>query len=102
MLPDNARDIIGARIKKIQKIPKWNRTKQKLRDELVRVLKLYDYKSWDAKSRDYQLYHVGDSFQYDVPEKKNGHLKQFRSKRVRLVCVFSGRYTVWIRVGAVR
>jgi hypothetical protein len=102
IIPDNGRDLIGAKLKKIKCIPKWNGKKQKLRDELVKILKFHNYKSCDVKSRNYKLYHVGDSFLYDVPEKKNGHLKEFRGKRIRLICVFSGRYTVWIRVGIVR
>jgi len=99
--PDRASDLIGAKIRRMQRISHWNGTKRKLRDELDRMLHLYGYRALAADPRDYLLKYVGDAFQYDVPADKRGHLKEFRGKRVRLVCVHSGFFRVGIRVGVV-
>ena len=99
--PDTVTDLIGAKVRRMQRISQWNGTKRRLRDELDRMLHLYGYRALAADPRDYQLKYVGDAYQYDVPLDKRGHLQEFRGKRVRLVCVHSGCYRVGIRVGVV-
>ena len=101
-LPETSGDLIGAKIKQLQRIPSWTSDKRRLRDELEKMLDLSKYQGWWANPRDYRLQRVGQSFQYDVPSDKRGHLQQFRGRRIRLICMRSGRYSVWIRVGVVR
>lgn len=100
ILPDTYQDLIGAKIRKIQRIDGW-KGKEKLRDALVKLVQFHQYKLLEVKKADYSLHLVGQSYQYVVPEKKNGLLKPFRGKKVRLVCLYNGRFSVTIGVGLV-
>jgi len=99
--PDTQADLIGAKIAKLQAIPRWNGAKIKLRADLYAMLKFYGYRSFSTDTRDYHLHRVGQSYQYEVPLDKRGHLQPFRGKRVRLVCVWNGRFSVSTMVGVV-
>ena len=44
---------------------------------------------------------IGDSCLYDVPTYRKGALTEFRGKRIRVVCVSSGRYDRLLMAGAV-
>lgn len=101
MIPDGSFDLIGAHIAKIASIPNWNPTKQRLRDQLEKMATLHGYIGFEADYRDYQVTQVGQSFLYDVPTGKRGHLAPFAGKRVRIVCVYSGKFRRWVRVGVV-
>lgn len=101
ILRDTYQDLIGAKIRKIQRIEGW-KGKAKLRDELVKLVKFHSYKLIEVRKDDYSLHRVGQSYQYVVAEKKNGLLKPFRGKRVRLVCIYNGRFTVTAAVGVIQ
>ncbi len=99
--PDTQADLIGAKIAKLQAISRWNGAKIKLRADLYAMLKFYGYRSFSTNTRDYHLHRVGQSYQYEVPLDKRGHLQPFRGKRVRLVCVWNGRFSVTTMVGVI-
>jgi hypothetical protein len=99
--PDTQADLIGAKIARLQAIPRWNGAKIKLRADLYAMLKFYGYRSFSTDTRDYHLHRVGQSYQYEVPLDKRGHLQPFRGKRVRLVCVWNGRFNVTTMVGVI-
>lgn len=102
MIADGPFDLIGAQIAQMMRIPNWTPKKQRLRDRLERMATLHGYIGFDADYRDYQVTRVGQSFLYDVPVRKRGHLAPFAGKRVRIVCVHSGPYRRWVRVGIPR
>jgi len=99
--PDTRVDLIGARIAKLQAITEWSRAKHKLRNDLYQTLKHFGYCSFFTDKRDYHLHRVGQSFQYVVPLDKRGNLQPYRGRRVRLVCVWNGRFRVQTMVGLV-
>lgn len=99
--PDTQADLIGAKIAKLQAIPRWNGAKIKLRADLYAMLKFYGYRSFSTNTRDYHLHRVGQSYQYEVPLDKRGHLQPFRGQLVRLVCVWNGRFSVSTMVGVI-
>jgi len=101
ILPDTYQDLIGAKIRRIQRIDGWV-GKKKLRDALVKLVQFHQYQLLEVRTANYRLHKVGQSYQYVVPEKKNGLLKPFRGSRVRLVCLYNGRFSVTIGVGLVR
>jgi hypothetical protein len=70
-----------------------------MREHLERLAIAHGYVGGWLDYRDYQLSRVGQSYQYDVPVGKRGILAQFAGKRVRLVCVYSGQFRRWVRVG---
>jgi hypothetical protein len=101
IFPDTHQDLIGAKIKRIQRINGW-KGKAKLRDELVKLVKFHSYKLVEVRKDAYLISRVGESYQYVVPNKKRGLLEPFRGKRVRLVCIYNGRWTVTAAVGVIQ
>jgi hypothetical protein len=101
MLPDTANDLIAAKLRRFNQIRTWNGTKRRMREELDHMCDLYGYFGFEADPRDYAAHIVGQSFLYDVPENKRGRLYAFRSRRVRIICLYSGTFRRWLRVGAI-
>jgi hypothetical protein len=99
ILPDSEADFIGDKLRRFRSIDAFNRQKLQLRRDLDQISPYFGYKGWWADPRDYHLYRVGESFQYDVPLGKRGQMAAFQGKRVRLFCLFSGKFRRWIWVG---
>lgn len=99
--PDTYDDCLGAKIRRIQEISGWTAEKRRLQRELEVMSPYFGYVGLHVDPREYLLHLVGQSFQYHVPLNKRGRLAQFRGKRVRMVCLGSGTFTRWIRVGPV-
>jgi len=92
---DNHRDEVGQIVKAIQQIPTVTNEKRALIAELQNVATNYGYVTFSAGNHRWHVGRVGESYLYQVPENKLGHLAQFRGKVVRVVCIGSG--TRWIR-----
>ena len=77
-------------------------TKAEAKAELLIVLERHKYIRFVGHYWRYLASRVGDSYLYDVPMNKRGHLKCFRGQRVRVLCIESSdcRYRVYM-VGAV-
>ncbi len=90
-ITDPLTDAIGEKIKEIQKISRWTKEKHILRSALISHLEKNHYIEFRGHVDKYHLSLVGDSCLYQVPENRRGHLKVFRGKQIRLVCVGSGR-----------
>lgn len=102
MIADTKDDLTGRLAAKLLNMPGgWSPTKERMRQHLERLACMHGYVGAYLDYRDYQLTRVGQSFQYDVPLSKRGILGQFAGKRVRLVCVYSGPFRRWVRVGEV-
>lgn len=99
MLPDTRADLIGVQAAKIVKIALWTSQKARMREHLERLAIAHGYVGEWLDYRDYQLTRVGQSYQYDVPVGKRGVLAQFAGKRVRLICIYSGPFRRWVRIG---
>lgn len=68
----------------------WTTEKEQLRHDLEVMSPYFGYIRFAAHPRDYIVHLVGQSFQYEVPVNKRGHLARFRGIRVRVACVRSG------------
>lgn len=102
MLPDNADDAVGLLVQQLNQISDWTADKHRLRKELDSLCAQQGYVGFEADPRDYAVHRVGQSFLYDVPKGKRGRLSKFSGKRVRIVCLWSGRFRRFIRVGVVK
>jgi hypothetical protein len=91
-IKDCLNDKVGNSIKKIQSISRWTKDKQLARKNLISLLEKQKYISFCGHVDKYHLSCVGESCLYDIPLKRRGHLKVFAGQRIRLVCVWSGRY----------
>jgi hypothetical protein len=99
VLPDLCEDILGAKIHRLQTIDRWTAEKRKLQRDLEVMSPYFGYIGLWVDPRAYLVYQVGQSFVYDVPLDKRGNLSVFRGKRIRIICLGSGAFNRWIRVG---
>jgi hypothetical protein len=99
VLPDLCEDILGAKIHRLQTIDRWTAEKRKLQRDLEVMSPYFGYIGLWVDPRAYLVYQVGQSFVYDVPFDKRGNLSVFRGKRIRIICLGSGAFNRWIRVG---
>ena len=99
MLPDTRGDLIGAQALKVVRIVPWTSQKAHMREHLECLAIAHGYAGAWLDYRDYQLTRVGQSYQYAVPLGKRGILAPFSGKRVRLVCIYSGSFRRWVRIG---
>ena len=100
-IPDTIKDDVSLLIEKLNDRKKWN---DESKERLAKLLKLLDRKGYILFSGSpyrYHLYQVGNSCLYDIPMNRRGHLSVFRGKRVRIVCVSSGRYSRTLAAGLV-
>lgn len=79
----------------------WNTQAREHLAELKKLLKRKRYKTFMGHPTRYHLTSIGQSCLYDVPMYRKGALADFRGKRVRLVCISSGRFTRQLMAGVV-
>jgi hypothetical protein len=95
-------DEIGKALRGIKSLTKWTREKHEERAKLITLLENSNYISFRGHVDKYHLSCVGESCFYDVPANRRGHLRVFSGMRVRLVCVWSGRYDRLYMAGKVK
>jgi hypothetical protein len=100
VLPDTFDDLIGMRLVQFNRMERWTKEKHEKRDALDALCEFHGYIGMWASEKAYAANRVGMSFQYDVPMGKQGKLAPFRGKRIRIVCLRSGRFEFWLRIGA--
>ena len=93
-------DEVGSCLKEIQSLSLWTTDKCLARKNLISLLETKGYISFSGHVDKYHLSCVGESCLYDIPANRRGHLKVFRGQRIRLVCVWSGRYDRSYMAGA--
>ena len=101
IIKDNLNDDISKILTEMSRIQTWNGAKADLRDKLVNLLNKHRYIEFQGAPEKYHMPHVGQSILYDVPMYRQGHLKKYRGKRVRIVCVGSGQFKRTYMAGAV-
>lgn len=89
---DTYLDQAGTLIRRLCDRTKWSGKHTQLREELIKELEGKKYIQFEASPQIYGLYRIGDSVICNVPTAQRGHTKEFRGKRIRLVCTSTGRY----------
>jgi len=79
----------------------WNSEARSGLEALKKILKEKNYKLFVGHPGRYHLTGIGNSCLYDVPSDRKGFLTEFRGKRIRIVCVSSGRYDRELMAGVV-
>jgi len=100
-IDDDIVDEVSVVLKTMSIESSWSKKKSALRGELVTLLTRKRYLSFEGGSDRYLVSRVGESYLYDVPLYKQGLLKKFRGKRIRIVCIQSGRYKRGYMAGVV-
>lgn len=81
-------------LSKLNKLTTWTFDKKALKDSLLRHLEGEKYVFFSATNPNrYHIQSIGQHYLYDVPLYKQGVLKEFRGKRVRIICTHSGSHT---------
>ena len=92
IIEDSKLDEIGKKISHVQSLASGSNDKREALTELCDMMRNCKYTEFDADAKSYATIRVGESFIYDVPANKTGHLKSFRGTRIRIVCIGSGKY----------
>ena len=100
-LIDNIKDDVRTLLKSLDKRTCWNAEAKQSLNNLIKLLKKKKYISFIGHPNRYHLTRIGSSCLYDVPTYRKGALAPFRGKRVRLVCISSGRYDRQLMAGVV-
>ena len=100
-LVDNINDDISILLKELCQRTKWNKEQKDILSKTIELLKAKKYITFEGHPNKYHLYKIGESCLYAIPENRRGHLKVFRGKKVRLICVESGRFTRTLMAGLV-
>jgi hypothetical protein len=100
-IPDVVKDDVSMLIEKLNDRKNWNDESKEKLAKLIKLLEKKRYIFFSGSPYRYHLYQVGNSCLYDIPMNRRGHLSIFRGKRVRIVCVSSGRYSRTLAAGAV-
>jgi hypothetical protein len=90
-LPDPLTDNAGILISALQCRTEWGAEQTGVLEQLIEMLGRKRYITFSGHPAWYHLTQIGESCLMDVPANKRGHLRAFRGKRIRLVCVSSGR-----------
>ena len=98
---DDIVDEVSTVLKTMSLESSWSKKKSALRSELVTLLNRKRYLSFEGSSYRYLVSRVGESYLYDVPLYKQGLLKKFKGKRIRIVSIQSGRYKRGYMAGVV-
>ena len=100
-IKDNIKDEAWPYLVRLNKRTSWNDESKQHLEELKIFLKNKNYISFVGHPNRYHLTRIGDSCLYDVPTFRKGALTEFRGKRIRVVCVSSGRYERLLMAGIV-
>jgi len=98
---DNIKDDVRPFLKILDARTSWNEDAKQSLIKLIALLKKKKYISFIGHPNRYHLTRIGSSCLYDVPTFRKGALAPFRGKRVRLVCISSGRYDRQLMAGVV-
>ena len=98
---DNIKDEAWPYLVRLNKRTSWNDESKEHLEKLKIFLKNKNYITFVGHPKRYHLTRIGDSCLYDVPTFRKGALTEFRGKRIRVVCVSSGRYDRLLMAGAV-
>ena len=90
-LPDPLTDNAGIIIKALQSRATCDDEQKGLLEQLIHMLGRKHYITFSGHPAKYHLTQIGQSCLMDIPANKRGHLSEFSGKRIRLVCVGSGR-----------
>lgn len=92
MIEDLCTDEAGQLMNSMHKIQTWTRAKRDIFNKLIEHLQKNEHVYFRGHPDKYHLSVIGSSCFYNIPLNRRGHLKVFRGKLIRLVCVASGRY----------
>jgi hypothetical protein len=100
-LADNVADEIKELLDSLNARTTWTQRCKLELEQLKKALEAKKYIYLEGHPKRYHLYSIGESCLYDVPVDRRGALTPFRGKRIRLVCVSSGRYSRLLMAGVV-
>lgn len=101
ILLDDYEDDVLSLLRKFKNTAINTKQREDLREQIKSVLIRRKYISFPSHYMRYHLTRVGTSYLYDVPLYKRGYLANFRGKRIRIICLYSGSLTYEYWAGTV-
>lgn len=101
IIEDKINDDLSKLLSDFNSYPTWNLEKQNHLKELISYLKRQNYSMLVLKEHRYKVGKVGNSFIYEVSDKRRGLFLGYRGKSVRVICVGSGRFDRTVMVKAI-
>ena len=98
---DELKDEIAILLKKFRNTPGWKTDKVNQLKNIVKILKNDGFEKFYLKEYRYHVGKVGNSYCYEITEKRRGLFAKFRGKSVRVICIESGRYDKTVMVKAI-
>ena len=92
IITDEIKDDVYEIVAKLNLYKTWTKEKHQIKNQLIELLNKKKYISFYSLVSRFIVTSIGSSYLYDVPATKRGHLSIFRNKRVRIICVSSGRF----------
>ena len=100
-LMDDVKDDIKVLIENLNSRGTWTEQAERDRQALIKHLKAAGYIEFEGGPYRYNHFTVGESCLYDVPLNRRRHLAVFRGKRIRVVCLRSGKFKRLFMAGIV-
>ena len=85
--PDYALELIA----QMNRIPTWTNEKVRLKEEIVRNLKIGKHIIFEANYGYYGISRVGQHYHDSLPTSKQGHMKPLAGREILFLCIGSGR-----------
>ena len=101
ILHDDYEDEVFSLLKELNNVGANSNKGKALKAEINSVLNKKKYISFPGHYTRYHLTRIGTSYLHDVPLYKRGYLSDFRGKRIRIICLDSGKFTFGYRAGIV-
>ena len=92
IIKDDIKDDVYDMVCKLNLYKTWTKEKHEIKKQLIELLDKKQYISFYSLVSRFIVTSIGSSYLYDVPAKRRGHLSVFRNKRIRIICVSSGRF----------
>ena len=92
MIPDDLKDEVGILLSQVRAEKGWKKQKRELMARVAELMLSQGAIGFIGHPTRYFLERNGQSYLYDVPSNRRGHLAVFRGRRVRIVCVGSGKF----------
>jgi hypothetical protein len=84
---DSQKDEMGQRLSELLKAKRGTGFYRGLKSSIISDLKADGYITFSTHYTRCHLTKVGESLIYQVPNNKQGHLKKFRGKKIRVLCI---------------
>ncbi len=101
IIEDNTNDELSKLLIEFNSLTHWNSKKQTFLKEFISLLEKKNYKMLVLKEHRYKVGKVGNSFIFEISDKRRGLFSPYRGKFVRVICIRSGKFDRTVMVKSI-